>query len=343
MRDILPEVEGWLDAGERVALATVVGTWGSAPRQPGAKMAISAGGKIAGSVSGGCLEGAVFEEGMRVLHGAPSRFLHYGVSDDLAWEVGLSCGGEVDILVEELAGPHRELLAAIQKESPAVLVSQIGGAGSLGARALVTPAAPGAYGAQVQQVLRSEEPARTSLPGEGDFFLEPYPRPPHLYIFGGVHIAIPLVALAKGLGFRVTVIDARAKFADRERFPQADAVIHAWPDEVLDRLPVDSSSYVVILTHDPKFDDPTIRAALQTDARYIGAIGSRKTHRERVERLLATGVDPRALQERVHAPIGLDIGARSAEETALAILAEMVAARRGKTGGPMRVAASKAP
>jgi len=333
MRDILPELEGWLSGGQRVALATVVGTWGSAPRQPGAKMAISASGKIAGSVSGGCLEGAVFEEGMRVLRGAPSRFLHYGVSNDLAWEVGLSCGGEVDILVEELTGPHRELLAALRAESPVVLVSAIGSADRVGARALVTPATPGVFGSQVQEVLRLEEPARTSLPGEGEFFLEPYPRPPHLYIFGGVHIAIPLVAMAKGLGFQVTVIDARAKFADRERFPQADAVIHAWPDEVLDRLRVDSSSYVVILTHDPKFDDPTIRAALQTDARYIGAIGSRKTHRERVERLLAAGVDPRAVQERVHAPIGLDIGARSAEETALAILAEMVAARRGRPGG----------
>ncbi len=335
MRDILPDLGPWLSAGERVALATVVGTWGSAPRQPGAKMAISASGKIAGSVSGGCLEGAVYEEGMRVLRGAAPKFLHFGVSNDLAWEVGLSCGGEVDLLVEELGPAHRALIDALGRETPVVLASRIGGGEPLGATQLLAADGPGAFGGQIRQALHSEQPQRTSLPLEGEFFLEPYPRPPHLYIFGGVHIAIPLVAFAKGMGFRVTVIDARAKFADRERFPQADEVIHAWPDEVLDRLHLDASSYVVILTHDPKFDDPTIRTALQTEARYIGAIGSRKTHRERVQRLIEQGVDEKALRERVRAPIGLDLGAISAEETALAILAEMVAVRREKPGGAM--------
>lgn len=335
MRDILPELEQWLASGERVALATVVGTWGSAPRQPGAKMAISASGKIAGSVSGGCLEGAVYEEGMRVIRGAPPKFLHFGVSNDLAWEVGLSCGGEVDLLVEELGPPHRQLLEALRQESPVVLASRIKGAEPLGASELLVEGAPGGFGGRVGEVLRAEEPRRLELAPSGEFFLEPYPRPAHLYIFGGVHIAIPLVQYAKSLGFRVTVVDARAKFADRARFPQADEVIHAWPDEVLPRLQLDRSSYVVILTHDPKFDDPTIRAALQTEARYIGAIGSRKTHRERVERLIAQGVDATSLRERVRAPIGLDLGAATAEETALAILAEMVAARHGKSGGAM--------
>jgi xanthine dehydrogenase accessory factor len=335
MRDILPELRQWVGAGERVALATVVGTWGSAPRQPGAKMAISASGKIAGSVSGGCLEGAVFEEGMRVLRGAPPKRLHYGVTDDLAWEVGLSCGGEIDLLLEELGPAHRAVMQALEQEAPVVLASRLGGGEPVGAEAVLPQENPGTFGAAVGEVLQAEEPKRLELPGKGEFFLEPFPRPSHLYIFGGAHIAIPLVSMAKGLSFRVTVVDARGKFADRERFPQADEVIHAWPDEVLPRLRLDASSYVVILTHDPKFDDPTIKAALATPARYIGAIGSRKTHRERVARLLEQGMDERALRERVRAPIGLDIGARSAEETALAILAEMVAARHGKGGGAM--------
>src|SRR5437868_5409031 len=214
----MTEISAWLDGGDPVAVATVISTWGSAPRPAGSRMAISQSGKIAGSVSGGCLEGEVFEQAQAIL--------------------------------------------------------------------------------------------------------------------GGSHVAIPLTRLADGLGFRVTVVDARSKFADRERFPQARRVIHAWPDEVLKELPMDGSTYVVILTHDPKFDDPTITAALRGRPRYIGAIGSKKTHRERVARLTAAGVDPGSLT-RVHAPIGLDLGAQTAEETALAILSQMVAVRHGKQGGPM--------
>jgi xanthine dehydrogenase accessory factor len=165
-------------------------------------------------------------------------------------------------------------------------------------------------------------------------FLEPFPRPPELYIFGGSHVAIPLTRLASALGFRVTVVDARSKFAESSRFPEARQVIHAWPDEVLKDLPMDGSTYVVILTHDPKFDDPTITAALKGRPRYIGAIGSKKTHRDRVARLVKAGVNPSEI-ERVHAPIGLDLGAKTAEETALAILSQMVAVRHGKQGGPM--------
>jgi xanthine dehydrogenase accessory factor len=165
-------------------------------------------------------------------------------------------------------------------------------------------------------------------------FLEPFPRPHDLYVFGGTHVAIPLTELGTALGFRVTVVDARSKFADSARFPKARKVIHAWPDEVLKELPMDSSTYIVILTHDPKFDDPTITAALRGRPRYIGAIGSKKTHRERVARLVASGVEAAEIG-RVFAPIGLDLGAQTAEETALAILAQMVAARHGKQGGPM--------
>jgi xanthine dehydrogenase accessory factor len=322
MRDVMPEVESWLDSGDQVAIATVVSTWGSAPRPAGSRMAISKSGKIAGSVSGGCLEGDVFEQAQAVLKGNPAALFHYGVSDDLAWTVGLSCGGEVDVLIEPLSDVHRKLLAALQAETPVVLETALNDAPGA-RRVLARP------DGDLRELLERENPVRRD-----GLFLEPFPRPHELYIFGGSHVAIPLTRLATALGFRVTVVDARSKFAEQERFPQARGVIHAWPDEVLKDLPMDSSTYIVILTHDPKFDDPTITAALKGHPRYIGAIGSKKTHRERVARLVAAGIKPEEI-ERVHAPIGLDIGAQTAEETALAILSQMVAIRHGKQGGPM--------
>jgi len=318
----MTDVKAWLESGDPVALATVISTWGSAPRPAGSRMAISQSGKIAGSVSGGCLEGEVFEQAQAILKGKPARLFHYGVSDDLAWTVGLSCGGEVDVLIEPLTEVHRDLIGALEAERPVVLTTNVGDLP--GARQLLTPAQGDAA-----ELLEQENPVRRD-----GLFLEPFPRPPELFIFGGSHVAIPLTRLATALGFRVTVVDARSKFADRQRFPEARQVIHAWPDEVLKDLPMDGSTYVVILTHDPKFDDPTIQAALKGRPRFIGAIGSKKTHRDRVARLTAAGVNPADIR-RVHAPIGLDLGAQTAEETALAILSQMVAVRHGKTGGPM--------
>src|SRR5438105_13974894 len=322
MRDVMPEVKAWLDNGDPVAVATVISTWGSAPRPAGSRMAISQSGKISGSVSGGCLEGEVFEQAQAILQGKPASLFHYGVSDDLAWTVGLSCGGEVDVLTEPLTDGHRQLIGALQAERPVVLETDVGA--TPGARQLLTPTDAGA-----PELLEQENPVRRD-----STFLEPFPRPPELFIFGGSHVAIPLTRLADGLGFRVTVVDARSKFADRERFPQARRVIHAWPDEVLQDLPMDGPTYVVILSHDPKFDDLTMPGAVQGGPRIIGAIGSKKTHRERVARLTEAGVNPAELA-RVHAPIGLDLGAQTAEETALAILSQMVAVRHGKIGGPM--------
>ena len=332
MRDVMTDVKAWLEAGDPVAVATVISTWGSAPRPAGSRMAISQSGKIAGSISGGCLEGEVFEQAQAILQGKPASLFHYGVSDDLAWTVGLSCGGEIDVLIEPLAPAHRELIRALEAERPVVLKTDVGE--KPGARQLLTPVDP-----DVPNLLDRENPVR-----QDGVFLEPFPRPPELYIFGGSHVAIPLTRLASAIGFRVTVVDARSKFADRDRFPQARRVIHAWPDEVLKDLPMDGSTYIVILTHDPKFDDPTITAALRGHPRYIGAIGSKKTHRDRVARLTAAGVSPDEIG-RVHAPIGLDLGAQTAEETALAILSQMVAVRHGKQGGPMpgSVAAATTP
>ena len=325
----MDEVADWLRQEDPVALATVISTWGSAPRPAGSRMAISRSGRIAGSVSGGCLEGEVFEQAQRVLKGGPAQLFHYGVSDDLAWTVGLSCGGEVDVLVEPLTDVHRQLMAALREERPTVLETGVDGV--LGARRLLAPGDP-----QARDLLIKETPARI----EGRF-LEPFPRPHELIVVGGSHVAIPLTRLAKELGFRVTVIDARAKFADPGRFPRADRVIQAWPDDALQTLTIDASTFIAILTHDPKFDDPAIRAALQGGARYVGAIGSRKTHRERVERLRAAGV-PADRLHAVHAPIGLDLGSQTAEETALAILGEMVAVRHGRAGVSMRDAARAA-
>ena len=318
----MTEVKAWLEQGDPVAVATVISTWGSAPRPAGSRMAISQSGRIAGSVSGGCLEGEVFEQAQAILTGKPAKLFHYGVSDDLAWSVGLSCGGEIDVLVEPLAPAHRDLMTALDAEQPVVLKTHVDEAP--GARALMTQADP-----EVEELLDGEKPVR-----KDGVFLEPFPRPPELLIFGGSHVAIPLTRLASAIGFRVTVVDARSKFADRERFPEASRVIHAWPDEVLKDLPLDSSTYLVVLTHDPKFDDPTITAALRGRPRYIGAIGSKKTHRDRVARLVKAGVNASEIAQ-VHAPIGLDLGAQTAEETALAILAQMVAVRHGKQGGPM--------
>jgi xanthine dehydrogenase accessory factor len=322
MRDVMIDVKAWLAGGDPVAVATVISTWGSAPRPAGSRMAISQSGKIAGSVSGGCLEGEVFEQAQAILKGKPASLFHYGVSDDLAWTVGLSCGGEVDVLIEPLAQVHRDLMAALEAERPVVLKTGVGE--NPGARELMTAADP-----SVPELLERENPV-----SRDGVFLEPFPRPPELFIFGGSHVAIPLTRLASAVGFRVTVVDARSKFADRERFPEARRVIHSWPDEVLKDLSMDGSTYLVILTHDPKFDDPTITAALRGHPRYIGAIGSKKTHRDRVSRLTGAGISPTELA-RVHAPIGLDLGAQTAEETALAILSQMVAVRHGKQGGPM--------
>ena len=329
MRDVLGDVKSWLHEGETVALATVVSTWGSAPRPAGSRMAVSRSGRLAGSVSGGCLESDVFEHAQAVLKGDPAQLHHYGVSDDLAWQVGLSCGGEVDILVEPLSDVHRSLMEALEAEHPVVLASAL--ADPAGARRLLPATDP-----EAAPLLDKETPERREA-----WFFEPFPRPAELLIFGGAHVAIPLSRFARDLGFRVTVVDARSKFADRDRFPAAAQVIHGWPDEVLSEMTIDRSSYLVVLTHDPKFDDPTIRAAVKGNARYIGAIGSRKTHRERVERLLASGVSKADL-DRVHAPIGLDLGAKTAEETALAILAEMVAVRHQRRGGAMAEASPAA-
>ncbi len=315
MREVLAELNEWTEAGEDIALCTVVETWGSSPRPLGSKMLATRSGKMAGSVSNGCIEGAVFEEAQEVLKSGRPKIAAFGVADDLAFEVGLACGGHIEVFVQPLADVHRELIAMLNRDEPATLRTDL----VTGEAKLDRGTASGVEGAR----------------RERDLFVEPFRRPPHLVIIGAIHIAIPLHRLAKVMGYRVTVIDARAKFATKERFPDADELVVAWPDEAMSKLTVDNATYVVILTHDPKFDLPALRSVLGKDAGYIGAIGSRKTNQNRFDALRAEGFTDEQL-DKVHGPIGLDLGSRGAEETALGILAELTAVRFGGTGASKR-------
>jgi xanthine dehydrogenase accessory factor len=314
MREVLNEYKAWRAAKEEVAIATVIETWGSSPRPLGSKMIVSSSGKMAGSVSNGCIEGAVFEEAGKVLETGQARVVEYGVADETAFEVGLACGGHIAVLINRASEVHDSLVEKLEEERPVILETDL----RTGEAALVLRAPD------------HERPWR-----EGELFVEPYPRPAQMVIVGAIHIAIPLHRLAKLMGYRVTVIDARSAFATRERFPEADEVIVAWPDEALAKVQIDRSTAVVILTHDPKFDLPALRSVLGRGAGYVGAIGSRKTNQNRFDALREEGFTDEQIAE-VHGPIGLDLGGQGAEETALGIMAEVAAARFGGSGASMR-------
>ena len=315
MREILDELRAWNESNEQIALATVVETWGSSPRPLGSRMAVTRSGKMAGSVSNGCIEGAVFEEAQKVLKSGEPKIAAFGVADDVAFEVGLACGGHIEVFVQPLAPAQKRLITALAKDEPATMRTNL-------------------VSGEVEVV--EGDPQMSGLARrDGDWFIQPFRRTPHLVVIGAIHIAIPLHRLAKLMGYRVTVIDARAKFATHERFPDADELIVSWPDEALAKLKLDSSTYVVILTHDPKFDLPALRGVLGKPVGYIGAIGSRKTNQNRFDALRREGFTEDQLG-RVHGPIGLDLGGRGAEETALGILAEITAVRFGGSGASMR-------
>lgn len=340
----MPVIERWLDAGLDVAVATVVRVTGSAPRPVGAKMIVAADGQMAGSVSGGCVETAVFEELRDILRGASPRTVRFGISDEMSWDVGLACGGTIDVLLQSLApGIVRALVACLQEGEPTAVATEIGETEGSVSSALVTASGiqAGRLGEPavdlVRQVLeagRGEARIRTTETGS-EVFVDAYWPPPVLVLIGGVHVAIPLSRLAREFGFYVVVADPRGKFADTARFPQAHEVLVEWPDQALERLGVAKSTYVVVLTHDPKIDEPALATALRSEATYVGAIGSRKTHRERYERMARLGVSREQLG-RVYAPIGLDLGGRTAEETALSIMAEIIAVKNGRGGGSLR-------
>src|SRR5256885_15048783 len=308
MKEVVAELEQWTRDGEDVAIATVVETWGSSPRPLGSKMLVTRSGKMAGSVSNGCIEGAVFEEAQKVLKSGQPKIAAFGVADDVAFEVGLACGGHIEVFIQPFGRVQQQVLAMLNRDEPAELKANLGPVGA--------------------EVGEGTPPGTELAKRDGDLFVEPFRRPAHLVIIGAIHIAIPLHRLAKLMGYRVTVVDARAKFATKDRFPDADELIVAWPDEAMAKIAVDNATYVVVLTHDPKFDLPALRSVLRKDAGYVGAIGSRKTNQNRFDALRKEGFTEEQLS-RVHGPIGLDLGGRGAEETALGILAGITAVRSG--------------
>jgi len=347
MRDILSEYDRLTASGRPIGRAVVTSVWGSAPRPEGASMLATSDGEMAGSVSGGCVESATVVEISEAIGRGSPKLVTFRVSDERACEVGLACGGTITILVEPTVRP--ELLAAARGAGGAVVATVVEGPGA-GSAVLVREdgQVEGSLGAPVPvaavreaalAALRRETSHTTTLAGPAgpaSVFLEVFPRPARLVILGGVHIAAALVPLARALGYRTIVADARPAFLTRERFPDADELILGWPEAAFARIGLDASCFVCVLSHDPKLDQPALELALRSPARYIGAIGSRKTQAARRERLTAAGCSPEQIA-RVHGPIGLDLGGRQPAETALAILAEMTAVRYG--GGAARTGA----
>ena len=339
MRDLISTIEAWRARGDSVVLATVIKTGGSTPRPIGAKMIVNSRGEFAGSVSGGCVEGAVIEQARQVIKTGIPMLVKYGIADETAWDVGLSCGGMIEVFLE--VGWLDEIIRAIESDKLCALATIVRGA-NVGAKMMVYDDArvvgdlgDAQLNAQVardaQNALQRESPENRAY-GDTEIFIDVFAPKPKLVIIGGVHTAIPLTQLAQALGFHVTIVDGRARFATRERFPTADEIIVAWPDEAMAQMKIDSSTYVAILTHDPKFDIPALKALSTLNPRYIGAMGSRETRAQHLAELRAMGVSEESLA-RVHGPIGLDIGARTPEEVALSILAEIVAVRYGRSGG----------
>ena len=423
MRELTEQLRGWRRAGTPFAVATVVGVRGSAPREPGAAMAVDATGAALGSVSGGCVEGAVYEVASDVLTSGAAVLETYGISDDDAFAVGLTCGGVIDVLVAPAAEPLFAALDAIAADVPVALVTILAGppglsseqapdpapdpsagssktaaagavpvgrqlavwadrvVGSLGAKGLdhavvddvrgmlaaghtglrhygptgqrspvdaaaSRPAAsrpggsgPGGSGAGEKWTGRGTAVGiaaeAAGLPADAvTVFVQSFAPPPRMLVFGAIDYAAALVSMGRFLGYRVTVCDARPVFATPQRFPDADEVVCEWPARYFTKVPVDERTVVCVLTHDPKFDVPLLRAALRSPAGYVGAMGSRRTHDDRLLRLRADGLSAAELA-RLRSPIGLDIGGRTPQETAVSIAAEIIQSVWGGTGSPL--------
>jgi xanthine dehydrogenase accessory factor len=337
MLDILETVDEWLKTDEPIVLATVTRTWGSAPRREGSKMAFRRDLSMIGSVSGGCIEGAVIEEGLAALKTGQGKLLTFGIADDTAWEVGLTCGGTISIFVEPLDRAWWDLASkAVQADKAASSVSILSGE-LIGDKILFDANVQAIYCtaklsesavSQLSSLAATHQQSGQMTWQDSEVMLDILMPRPHLMIIGGVHIAIPLEAIARTMGFRVSIIDPRSAFATKARFPHVKTILHSYPDEALPQLGLDSYSYVAILTHDPKIDDKALITALATDAAYIGVLSSAKSHEKRTARLLEAGISQEQLN-RLHTPIGLDIGAKNPEEIALGIMAEIIAVRNG--------------
>ncbi|WP_329206133.1 XdhC family protein [Streptomyces sp. NBC_00683] len=360
MLDIAEELHRWVGQGRAFAVATVVAVGGSAPRQPGAALAVDSEGTAIGSVSGGCVEGAVYELCRQALEDGTTVRERFGYSDDDAFAVGLTCGGVIDILVtpvraEDPARPVFAAAFAAAAGGSAAAVARItdGPAEMLGRPLLVHPDGryEGALGghpeldrtaaAEARAMLDAGRTGEVTIGADGSrcgrplaLLVESSVPPPRMIVFGAIDFAAALVRAGRFLGYHVTVCDARPVFATAARFPEADEIVVDWPHRYLADTEVDARTVLCVLTHDAKFDVPLLELALRLPVAYVGAMGSRRTHLERNERLREAGVTERQLAA-LHSPIGLDLGARTPEETALSIAAEIVADRRGGSGVPL--------
>jgi xanthine dehydrogenase accessory factor len=370
VRDILSKVAKWWEAGESFGLATVVRTYRSAPRDPGAALAVSAAGdhEVIGSVSGGCVEGAVYELSLDVCRTGEPVLESYGVSDDDAFAVGLTCGGVIDVFVERVdraSFPELgEIAAAVGRGEPVAVATVISGPGPVGARRVIWgreagadaggdgwhAGASGSLGAaridaavdddargmlaQGLTGIRRYGEHGERLGDELGVFVSSFAPAPRMLVFGAIDFAAAVARAGKFLGYRVTVCDARKVFATASRFPDADEVVVDWPHRFLAGAEVDARTVICVLTHDPKFDVPLLEVALRSPAGYVGAMGSRRTHDDRIGRLREIGLAEEELA-RLRSPIGLDLGARTPEETAVSIAAELIQLRWGGTGQPL--------
>ena len=359
MREELPTLRRWQADGHRFALATVVATSQSAPRAPGAVLAVHEDGlQVVGSVSGGCVEGAVVEVGLQVLDDGRPQRVRYGISDDEAFAVGLTCGGTIEVFVQLITPPGDAardgggldllaLAAAIGNDAPVATAYVLDGdhagsvlridpdqvTGTTGVEGLdhaITADARGMLQQGATGIRHYGEQGQRRLDDVGVFVAAYAPRP-RMLVFGAIDFASAVASIGRFLGYHVTVCDARERFATSARFPDADEVVVDWPHRYLQTTDVDPRTVICVLTHDPKFDVPVLEVALRTDAAYIGVMGSRRTHDDRMRRLREEGVGEDAL-ERLRSPIGLDLGARTPQETAVSIAAEILLERHGGSG-----------
>lgn len=329
--DVLEQAADWLSSGKKVALATVIGTWGSSPRPVGSQLAVDEDGAFVGSVSGGCIEGAVVGEALASIADGKPRVLDFGVTNEQAWEVGLACGGNIKIFVDDET--EIETIEHLIQNRPVAMVTQLetGGRTIVSADAAVGPLDLDDESLALARDALYHDRSRAFDNENGRLFAQVFTTPLRLFVVGAVHIAQALVPMAATAGYDITVIDPRGAFATASRFPGV-TLSDDWPDEALERFKPDARSAVVTLTHDPKLDDPALHYALRSEAFYIGSLGSRKTHAGRLERLAEAGFGE-ADFARIHAPIGLPLGATSPAEIAVSILAQIVETKHKKSDG----------
>lgn len=352
MKDIANRLRSWFEEGTDFALATITQTWNSAPRPAGAAMAVSSSGEVVGSISGGCVEGAVYEQAQLVLSSGQPVSETYGVADDDAFAIGLTCGGTLEVFIEPVNRTtfhdFLQVVDAVDHGEHLTVATVIGGAQNVGRHLVIgRNAVYGSLGSagldmgvaiQARGFSEAGQTGMVHLGLDGEqridevaVFISSFAPPPRMYVFGAIDFAAAVVRIGKFLGYHVTLCDARPVFATRRRFPDADEIAVEWPHKFLENAPVDGRTVMCVLTHDPKFDVPLLEAALRTEAGYIGAMGSRRTHEDRLTRLRAIGVSEKDMG-RLSSPIGLDLGARTPEETAVSIAGEIIASTWGGSG-----------